>query len=106
MTAVTERRSAALFGRYRIERHLGECGMASVCLAEDSKHDRKAALKLLKPAHGESAEAAARRGIRARTQQARRTYATVPFPCPFRRPDTAIGRTNPANGCGQRTANG
>lgn len=30
MTAITERLSAALAGRYRIERHLGEGGMASV----------------------------------------------------------------------------
>jgi len=45
----TDRLSAALAGRYRIERHLGEGGMASVYLAEDLKHDRKVALKLLKP---------------------------------------------------------
>ena len=49
MTAITERLSAALAGRYRIERHLGEGGMASVYLCEDLKHDRKVALKLLKP---------------------------------------------------------
>ncbi len=36
-------------GRYRIERHLGEGGMASVYLCDDLKHDRKVALKLLKP---------------------------------------------------------
>jgi Tol biopolymer transport system component len=45
----TERLSAALDGRYRIERHLGEGGMASVYLAEDLKHDRKVAVKVLKP---------------------------------------------------------
>jgi serine/threonine-protein kinase len=45
----TERLNAALAGRYRIERHLGEGGMASVYLAEDVKHDRRVALKLLKP---------------------------------------------------------
>ena len=49
MTSITERLSAALAGRYRIERHLGEGGMASVYLAEDRKRDRKVALKLLKP---------------------------------------------------------
>jgi eukaryotic-like serine/threonine-protein kinase len=49
MTAITERLSAALAGRYRIERHLGEGGMASVYLAEDLKHDRKVAVKVLKP---------------------------------------------------------
>jgi eukaryotic-like serine/threonine-protein kinase len=49
MTVITERLSAALAGRYRIERHLGEGGMASVYLAEDLKHDRKVAVKVLKP---------------------------------------------------------
>jgi serine/threonine-protein kinase len=49
MTVITERLSAALAGRYRIERHLGEGGMATVYLAEDLKHDRKVAVKVLKP---------------------------------------------------------
>lgn len=49
MTALTERLNSALDGRYRIERHLGEGGMASVYLCADLKHDRKVALKLLKP---------------------------------------------------------
>ena len=46
--AVT-RLNAALSGRYRIESELGEGGMATVYLAEDIKHERKAALKVLKP---------------------------------------------------------
>ncbi len=49
MTAVAERLSSALADRYRIERHLGEGGMATVYLAEDLKHDRKVAIKVLKP---------------------------------------------------------
>jgi eukaryotic-like serine/threonine-protein kinase len=49
VTQQTDRLNTALAGRYRIERHLGEGGMASVYLAEDLKHDRKVALKLLKP---------------------------------------------------------
>ena len=43
------RLNAALEGRYAIERELGEGGMASVYLAEDIKHKRKVALKILKP---------------------------------------------------------
>ena len=43
------RLNAALEGRYRIERELGEGGMATVYLAEDIKHNRKVALKVLKP---------------------------------------------------------
>ena len=41
--------NAALEGRYEIERELGEGGMATVYLADDLKHGRKVALKVLKP---------------------------------------------------------
>ncbi|MGH7653928.1 MAG: protein kinase domain-containing protein [Gemmatimonadaceae bacterium] len=41
--------TAALADRYRIERELGAGGMATVYLAEDLKHDRKVAIKVLKP---------------------------------------------------------
>src|SRR5574342_628068 len=44
-----ERLSAALADRYHIERELGAGGMATVYLAEDLKHKRKVALKVLKP---------------------------------------------------------
>jgi serine/threonine-protein kinase len=40
---------AALSGRYLIERELGAGGMATVFLAEDLKHQRKVAIKILKP---------------------------------------------------------
>ena len=40
---------AALEGRDRIEREIGEGGMATVYLADDLKHERKVALKVLKP---------------------------------------------------------
>ena len=43
------RLNVALKGRYRIERELGEGGMATVYLADDLKHERKVALKVLKP---------------------------------------------------------
>jgi serine/threonine protein kinase len=39
----------ALADRYRIERELGAGGMATVYLAQDPKHDRKVALKVLRP---------------------------------------------------------
>ncbi|MFC1575000.1 serine/threonine-protein kinase, partial [Gemmatimonadota bacterium] len=44
-----ERLAAALSDRYRIDGELGEGGMATVYLAQDLKHDRQVALKVLKP---------------------------------------------------------
>ncbi len=44
-----ERLTAALADRYRIERELGQGGMATVYLAADLKHDRNVAIKVLKP---------------------------------------------------------
>ena len=49
MTKATDRLSTALAGRYRIVQHLGEGGMADVYLAEDLKHQRKVAVKVLRP---------------------------------------------------------
>jgi len=49
MGEVPSRLAAALAARYRIERELGAGGMATVYLAEDLKHDRKVALKVLRP---------------------------------------------------------
>src|SRR4026208_1606479 len=41
--------TTALSDRYRSERELGAGGMATVYLAQDLKHDRKVALKVLRP---------------------------------------------------------
>ncbi len=49
MSEITARLSTALADRYKIERHLGEGGMATVYLAHDLKHDRKVAVKVLRP---------------------------------------------------------
>ena len=49
MSDAVARLNAALEGRYAIERELGEGGMATVYLADDLKHNRKVALKVLKP---------------------------------------------------------
>jgi eukaryotic-like serine/threonine-protein kinase len=44
-----ERLRASLADRYTIERELGAGGMATVYLAQDLKHDRQVAIKVLKP---------------------------------------------------------
>src|SRR5262245_43488199 len=41
--------TTALADRYRIEREVGQGGMATVYLAEDAKHRRKVAIKVLRP---------------------------------------------------------
>jgi serine/threonine-protein kinase len=46
----TDRLVAALADRYRLEREVGQGGMATVHLAHDLKHDRRVAVKVLKPA--------------------------------------------------------
>src|SRR5437667_3730076 len=44
-----QRVAEALAGRYRVERELGAGGMATVYLAEDLKHHRKVAVKVMRP---------------------------------------------------------
>ena len=49
MSADVERLATALGDRYRIEREIGAGGMATVYLAQDLRHDRKVAIKVLRP---------------------------------------------------------
>jgi len=52
VTQQTDRLNESLASRYTVERELGEGGMATVYLAQDIKHKRKVALKVLKPELG------------------------------------------------------
>lgn len=52
VTDLLARLTSALAGRYRVERELGAGGMALVFLAHDQKHDRRVAIKVLKPELG------------------------------------------------------
>ena len=49
MTAPLDQLAAQLTDRYRVIRELGEGGMATVYLAEDVKHRRQVAIKMLRP---------------------------------------------------------
>ncbi len=49
MNGARERLAGALSDRYTLERELGQGGMATVYLAEDVKHKRQVAIKVLKP---------------------------------------------------------
>jgi Tol biopolymer transport system component len=49
MADLLERLKAALADHYRIERELGSGGMATVYLAQDLKHERQVAVKVLRP---------------------------------------------------------
>ncbi len=49
MTESSARLTTALADRYRIDRELGQGGMATVYLAHDLKHDREVAIKVLRP---------------------------------------------------------
>jgi eukaryotic-like serine/threonine-protein kinase len=49
MPELLTRLQSALADRYRLDREIGAGGMATVYLAEDLRHDRKVALKVLRP---------------------------------------------------------
>jgi Tol biopolymer transport system component/tRNA A-37 threonylcarbamoyl transferase component Bud32 len=49
LSETIDRLTQALADRYRLDRELGEGGMATVYLAQDLKHDRRVAVKVLRP---------------------------------------------------------
>jgi serine/threonine-protein kinase len=49
LTSTSARLTAALSDRYRLDRELGQGGMATVYLAEDLRHGRRVAIKVLHP---------------------------------------------------------
>ena len=49
MSSLSSRISGALSGHYRLEREIGAGGMATVYLAQDLRHDRRVAVKVLRP---------------------------------------------------------
>ena len=50
MPDLLERLRSAISDRYAVEREIGRGGMATVYLAEDARHHRKVAIKVLHPA--------------------------------------------------------
>ena len=71
MSDELDRLKAALADKYTIERELGRGGMATVYLAEDLKHKRKVAVKVLRP------ELAAVLGAEASSKGTRRLRCAV-----------------------------
>jgi len=101
MTKPTDRLSTALAGRYRIERRLGEGGMATVYLAQDLKHDRKVALKVLRP------ELAAVLGAERFVQEIKTTAALQhPHILPLYDSGQAVGRIDRPSAGGSDAAAG
>jgi len=91
----------ALADRYAVERELGRGGMATVFLAEDLKHHRSVAIKVL---HAELAAAlgAERSCMKSRSPLACSIPIFCPCTIPARRPASSITscRTSKGSPCG------
>jgi eukaryotic-like serine/threonine-protein kinase len=75
MSELQSRLDSGLAGRYTLERELGQGGMALVFLARDLRHDRKVALKVLRPEI--SAEIGAERFLREIKMAASLTHSHI-----------------------------
>jgi len=84
---VNAKLAAALADRYRVERELGQGGMATVYLAADLKHDRKVAIKVLKP------ELAAVLGAERFVVEIRTTASAIALPWPNCRAGSSRARS-------------
>ena len=88
---VTSTLSASLAGKYRIEREIGAGGMAVVYLAHDLRHDRRVAVKVLRP------ELAAILGAERFLQEIKTTANQLGIPLTFARSaDAALGEMRKA----------
>ncbi|MFI5311254.1 MAG: protein kinase [Gemmatimonadales bacterium] len=75
VSTLQQRLETGLAGRYTVQRELGEGGMAVVFLAQDLRHDRAVALKVLRPEI--SAEIGAERFLREIKMAARLTHPHI-----------------------------
>src|SRR5256885_16449510 len=87
MPPIPEPLAAALAGRYLFDRELGRGGMATVYLAEDRRHGRGVAIKVLRP------EVAA--ALRARRVLRGNALVARPSPPPARPPLAPRGSPAP-----------
>jgi serine/threonine protein kinase len=77
LTDTIEQFRQCLEGRYRVEQEIGRGGMAVVYLAEDLRHHRRVAIKVLRPELGDAL--GAERFLREIATVARLTHPNIVF---------------------------